>query len=144
MVRTQATVYVRYQAAQPGRTGLRSGVYGLVNGLYRRGLLTAEQAAFRRAGNDWYNANMIDPGRAAPEVYDKTLHPRAVAWFKESAVEMIERVAGYLEILEAHGVAWELVRSSDPGKILYEDEYQIIAEPVFEGVVADSPRRPQG
>ena len=125
----ETTVYVRYQAAQPGKTGLRSGVFGLVNGLFKRGELTAEQAVFRRAGNDWYHANMIDPGAVAPEVYDKAVHPRAVAWFKESAVEMIERVSGYLEILDAHGVAWELLRSTDPGRILYEDVHQVIAEP---------------
>ena len=122
-------VYVRYQAVQPGRTGLHSGVFGLINGLYKHGELTDEQAVFRRTGNDWYNAKMIDPGKTAPEVYDKTLHPRAVAWFKETAVEMIERVAGYLEILDAHCVAWELVRSTDPGRILYEDIHQVIAEP---------------
>jgi hypothetical protein len=61
----------------------------MVNGLYKRGELTAGQAAFRWAGNDWYSANKIDPGKASPEVYDKVLHPRAVAWFKASAVEMI-------------------------------------------------------
>jgi hypothetical protein len=125
----EATVFVRYQAVQPGRTGLRSGVFGLVNGLYKRGELTAEQAAFRRAGNDWYNANLGDPGRPAPEVYDKALHPQALAWFRESAVEMIERAAGYLEILDSHGVAWEIVRSSDPGRILYADLHQVVAEP---------------
>jgi hypothetical protein len=125
----EPVMYVRYQAAQPGGTGLRSGVFGLVNGLYKRGELTTGQAAFRRAGNDWYNLNMIDPGKASPEVYDKVLHPGAVAWFKESAVEMIERVAGYLEILDAHGVAWELVRCAEPGRILYEDTHQAIAEP---------------
>lgn len=125
----EATVFVRYQATQPGRTGLRSGVFGLVNGMYKRGELTPGQVAFRQAGNDWYNANLGDPGKLAPEVYDKALHPRAVAWFRESAVEMIERAAGYLEILDSHGVAWEVVRSTDPGRILYGDLHQVVAEP---------------
>jgi hypothetical protein len=127
--RRSATVFGVIVSATTGTEGRHSGVFGLVNGLYRRGELTDEQAVFRRANNDWYNANMIDPGKTAPEVYDMALHPRAVAWFKESAVEMIERVAGYLEILDAHGVAWELLRSTDPGRILYEDVHQIIAEP---------------
>ncbi|MBR7833984.1 hypothetical protein KDL01_11960 [Actinospica durhamensis] len=125
----QTAVFVRYQATQPGRTGLRSGVFGLVNGLHKRGELTPEQAEFRRVGNAWYHAHLSDPGALAPEVYDRALHPRSSAWFKESAVEMIEQVAGYLEILDAHGVAWELVRSTDPGEILYEDVHQVIAEP---------------
>ena len=125
--------YVRYQAVQPGRSGRRAGVFGLVNGLYKRGELTAAQAAARRSGNDWYEANLTDPGKAAPEVYDKALHPRAAAWFKESAEEMLGRVGGYLEILDAHGVAWELLRTAEPGRILYEDAHQVVAEPLGAG-----------
>lgn len=125
----KAAAFLRYQAAAPGRTGLRSGVFGLVNGLYKRGELTAGQAAFRRANNDWYIANLSNPGELLPKVYDKAIHPRAAAWFKDSAVEMIERLAGYLEILDAHGVAWELIQTTEPGRILYEDRHQIVAEP---------------
>ena len=72
----EAAVCVRYQAVEPGRTGLRSGVFALVNGLHQRRELTPGQTAFRRAANDWYTAHLGDPGLIAPEVYDRSLHPR--------------------------------------------------------------------
>jgi hypothetical protein len=25
--------------------------------------------------NDWNNAHLVDPGKLAPEIYDKALHP---------------------------------------------------------------------
>ncbi|MGR8009362.1 hypothetical protein ACU6WZ_13220 [Streptomyces hypolithicus] len=36
---------------------------------------------------------------------------------------------GYLEILTAHGVGWRLVRSDDPGRVVYEDAHQIVVVP---------------
>ncbi|WP_376726203.1 hypothetical protein [Streptomyces nigra] len=42
---------------------------------------------------------------------------------------------GYLEILAAHGVECRLLRSADPGRVVYEDDVQIVVVPY--------PRRPQ-
>jgi hypothetical protein len=62
-------------------------------------------------------------------VYDRELNPLAVAWFKSSAHELFDRVPGYLEILAAHGVGFERVRSADPGRVIYEDEHQVVVVP---------------
>ncbi|WP_433201772.1 hypothetical protein ACQP1G_10920 [Nocardia sp. CA-107356] len=101
-------------------------MFGLVNGLARTGRLSAEQERFRRAGNDWYNANLIDPGAVDSAVYDRAVHPGAAAWFKSSAVAMIGRIGGYLAILDAHGVRWERLVSHAPGEIVYDDPHQIV------------------
>jgi hypothetical protein len=39
---------------------------------------------------------------------------------------VIEPVAGYLAILDAHGVGWERTESADPGRIVYQDPDQIV------------------
>ncbi|WP_410647323.1 hypothetical protein [Amycolatopsis sp. cmx-4-54] len=96
------------------------------NGLARAGRLTVEQEAFRRANNDWYDANFINPAHVDPNVYDAEINPGAAAWFKATARVFIERVDGYLAILEMHEIPCVTVRSANPGRIVYEDEYQVV------------------
>ncbi|GAA2293026.1 hypothetical protein [Streptomyces violaceusniger] len=122
-------LYVRFQSPVRNERGHFSGVFGLVNGLARSGKLSAEQERFRRANNDWYNAAYPDPSTVDPTVYDHALHPGAAAWFKSTSRELITRVDGYLEILTAHGIECRMIRSSNPGRVVYEDEYQIIVVP---------------
>ncbi|MEK8171626.1 hypothetical protein NKH77_25965 [Streptomyces sp. M19] len=59
----------------------------------------------------------------------RTGEPGAVAWFKSSSRELIGRVDGYLEILAAHGVECRMLRSTDPGRVVYEDAYQVVVVP---------------
>ena len=118
--------YVRFQAAVSTPQGRFPGVFGLVNGLARAQRLTEAEERFRRVNNDWYDANFTNPGKVDPSVYDPELHPDAAAWFKSSAAHLIERVAGYLTILDAHGVSWTRLDSRAPGRIIYEDDHQVV------------------
>ncbi|WP_410661277.1 hypothetical protein [Amycolatopsis sp. lyj-112] len=124
--------FVRFQSPTRNERGTFTGVFGLVNGLARAGHLTVEQESFRRANNDWYDANFINPAHSDPSVYDIAVNPGASAWFKATARIFIERVDGYLAILEAHALSCETVRSADPGPIIYEDEFQVVALPRHE------------
>ncbi|WP_311767103.1 hypothetical protein [Streptomyces rhizosphaericus] len=121
--------YVRFQSPVRNERGHFSGVFGLVNGLAQNGKLSPEQERFRRANNDWYNAAYPDPSTVDPAVYDHELHPGAAAWFKPTSQDLIKRVDGYLEILAAHGIECRMIRSSNPGRIVYEDAYQIVVVP---------------
>jgi hypothetical protein len=122
--------FVRYQSAEPHRTreGVYLGVFAMVNTLSRRGLLSPEQDAFRAATNRWFDEHLPNPVEVVPGLYSEET-PRAVAWFKRSAEVFLARVPGYLEILDAHGVSWQAIASDDPGTILYEDAYQVVASP---------------
>jgi hypothetical protein len=121
--------FVRFQGTTRSPRGHFPGVFALANGLAREGKLNDAQYQFLRAGNDWYDANFTNPSDVDPTVYDPDVHPGAVAWFKTTAVHLVDRVTGYLEILAAHGVACERVESSNPGKIIYEDGEQVVVVP---------------
>ena len=121
--------YLRFQGTVCNRRGTFPGVFGLVNQLAFDGRLNAEQERFRRTTNDWYNANFPNPAHVDPAVYDRALNPAAVAWFKSTARIFIDRVAGYLDILDAHGIDCEMIQTCEPGRIIYEDEFQVIAVP---------------
>lgn len=51
------------------------------------------------------------------------------AWFKTTSVHLIERVPGYLAILDSHGVRWRRLESDDPGRVVYEDGDQVVVVP---------------
>jgi len=52
----------------------------------------------------------------------------AVTWFKHSALESIKKMRILADLLEQHGAPVRMLRSKNPGKILYEDEYQVVVE----------------
>jgi len=114
---------IRFQGVTRNDRGGYSGVFGLVNRLARAGRLSAADERFRRESNRWYDAAYPHPSH----VYER--HPSAAAWFRTAAAQLIERVPGYLEILDRHGVPYVVLRAEDPGTVVYEDPYQVVVVP---------------
>ena len=55
---------------------------------------------------------------------------RAVgSWFREDSAECIDRVWQMVGLLKRSGVAVELIRTTQPGYVTYEDEQQVTAVP---------------
>ncbi len=52
----------------------------------------------------------------------------AVSWFKDSATDAIKKVRDLAVLLESHGLMVRMLRSENPGKVLYEDRYQVVVE----------------
>ena len=52
-----------------------------------------------------------------------------MCWFKPSATQHIARIREMVCILEQHGVFVHVFKTDRPGYIVYEDEFQIVAEP---------------
>ncbi|MEU8222651.1 hypothetical protein [Kribbella sp. NPDC048915] len=120
-------MFVRYQSPVPDRRGRRIGVFGLVNMLAQRGMLSAREEAFRRTTNDWYDAAYTNPSDVDPTVYAE--NPTAAAWFKPAAAYLEEPISGYLAILAAHNLPCERYESAVPGRVLYEDAHQVVVVP---------------
>jgi hypothetical protein len=70
------------------------------------------------------------PHRLIRPVCDPSVNPGAVAWFKLPAVELIAKTALYWELLDTRQVAWERFETADPGRVVHEDEVQVIAVPL--------------
>lgn len=54
---------------------------------------------------------------------------RAICWLKSSATEHVRQVRALTALLEIQGVLVEVVKTEEPGSIVYEDDYQVAAEP---------------
>jgi hypothetical protein len=78
---------------------------------------------------DWFNENLEAPDRftASKPPYNRK-QSKAISWFKDTAVEHIGRARQMVEILESHGVAVDTYMANRVGYVVYEDDYQIVAE----------------
>jgi hypothetical protein len=52
----------------------------------------------------------------------------APSWFKDDAAEPIKKMWEIAALLKQQGVPVRMLRSAHPGKILYEDAFQIVVE----------------
>jgi hypothetical protein len=121
--------YVRYEATVPNARGAHVGVFGLANGLARSGRLNATDQAWWRAANDWFDAAYPDPGRVDPALFDRARHPVTACWFRTTASHLLARLPEYLDLLDRYGIAWAQRYDSDPGRVLYADDVQVVVVP---------------
>ncbi len=54
---------------------------------------------------------------------------RGIAWLRDTACEHIGKMHALARILQASGCLVTILVEAHPGYIVYEDEYQVIAEP---------------
>ena len=52
----------------------------------------------------------------------------AICWFKDSAQDLISRLRDMIAILEIHDRPVRTITTTDPGRICYEDDYQVVAQ----------------
>ncbi len=119
--------YLRYESAARNAQGGRPGIFALANGLARAGRLTDADWAWWRANNDWFDAAYRDPATVTPTLFDGSVP--VSCWFKSSASYLLERVPGYLDLLDRYQVGWIERRSDNPGRIRYEDDVQVVVTP---------------
>ena len=122
--------FVRFEATTPNARGAHIGIFGLANGLRSAHRLTEADLQWLTVNNAYGNDAYVDPGTVDPTLFDKAIHPVATCWFKSTATHLLLYVDGYLQLLTRYGVDWRRRESDDPGTILYEDDVQVVAEPV--------------
>jgi hypothetical protein len=107
---------------------LLDGVFTVANnGLLDAGKLDRHEKVVLRSAFDWFNENV-----PVPPYKEKLRHAEwstdAVSWFRDEAQEAILRLRDVVALLEEHGIRVRMFRTDDPGRIVYSDRYQIVAE----------------
>src|SRR5215831_18146462 len=78
----------------------------------------------------WFSANLERPTRftaAKAPFYRKK--NRALSWFKDTAFDHIAKIRELVAILENHGAHVRMLKTKRVGYVVYEGEFQIVAEP---------------
>ncbi|KAF1706968.1 hypothetical protein CSC73_14230 [Pseudoxanthomonas sacheonensis] len=104
-----------------GHTG---GILVAAHELRDGGDLTVDEHSDLRTVLSWFNEYLLVPAMLGIKE-----HRRAISWFKPAASEAIRRMWHLKELLDLHGVHVEVLHTSDPGKVVYEDDWQVIAKP---------------
>ena len=80
---------------------------------------------------EWFDANLPSPSRfnrSRSKGYYRR-NPRGIAWFRDDATECLSRMHRLKAILEARGYAVDVIREDRIGYVVYQDAFQVIAEP---------------
>ena len=76
----------------------------------------------------WFASNL-----QIPERFNRSRRPRrankAISWFKPTALDHIAKAREIIAILEEHGVHDRMISTDQPGYIVFDDEFQVVAEP---------------
>ena len=75
----------------------------------------------------WFNEYLPCPPFAA-KLRSGEWTRNAVAWFRDDAGEPLRRAWDLVHLLRENGVPVRLVASGRPGRIVYRDRYQVVAE----------------
>jgi hypothetical protein len=124
-------MYLRFVVAEIHHaSGKQLGVFHAVRYLREDGELFPHEEDQHDLVKKWFSKNLDTPTRftaSKPPLGRK--QSKAISWFKETAKEHIARIRILVAILENHGVSVQMLKTDRVGYVVYEDEYQIVAEP---------------
>jgi hypothetical protein len=78
----------------------------------------------------WFSGNL-----EAPTSFGRDKLRRGICWFKPTAEEHISRIWEMAGILERNGIYIKKIRTEKPGYVVYEDDWQLVAEPFQKGTL---------
>ena len=105
-------------------SGRPGGVLVAAHTLRDEGDLSAQEHEALRSVLAWFNEHL-----SIPTVLTEPEHRRAISWFKPAALEAIRRMWTLKEFLDAHGHHVNVLRTAEPGTVVYQDDWQVIAKP---------------
>ena len=88
-----------------------------------KGSLNQDQISLLEEVHIWFNATL-----PVPPFSSSSWSRDAVTWFRDDAGEAIKKMWEIASLLKEHGIPVRLLRSANPGKILYQDPYQVVVE----------------
>lgn len=115
--------YVRFQSQQPCLgTASKLGVFQIAFEVRNSPEINAYDASEIMRHINWLKQNLH-----SPDLDDQDY--RAIFWFKDSAREPMRHIWAIKPYLEAYGHWIEVIKTWTPGKIVYEDSWQVAAKP---------------
>ena len=115
--------YVRFQTQlRCANTGRPAGLFVAAGRLEDSGRLAQRMRELLHEHLTWFNENL-----AVPSLGDRGW--RCVFWFRSDATQLIGRMWDLVAILNEEGVSVKKRWTTDPGMIVYRDDFQIGAVP---------------
>ena len=77
----------------------------------------------------WLETNLPVPARFARKRNVSHRHTHGISWLRSSATDAIRYLRAISDIAQRHDYPVEVVQTERPGYIVYEDQWQVVAEP---------------
>ncbi len=102
--------------------------------LHENGIISDEKRHLLGENLAWVEEHLNKRPDFSP-LSDEDIFNIPMSWLKSNASEHIARMQQIREILEENDILVEVLEVESPGKILYEDAYQVVAVPFDLGEV---------
>ena len=121
-------MFVRFVVGTETENGFwLTGLFTMAREMRDRGDLYQYESEWLDEIFEWFNANVPCPPFGEKRRSGKWSED-AVSWFRDNAGEPLQRMWDLVALLREHGVPVRVVTTDKPGKIVYSDEYQVVAE----------------
>jgi hypothetical protein len=125
-------VFIRFVVDEKDEESLVPlGVFHALGRLQDIGVLDEAESVLAKQHYQWFKDNLKTPTKftrsKSKAPYRKKR--KAISWFKDTAAEHLRRLHDINVILEQHDVRVRMITTNRPGYILYEDDFQVAAEP---------------
>jgi hypothetical protein len=126
--------YVRFVIGRKDEDShVEQGIFQAIAQALEWKTITGNDADELSALRSWFSENLD-----RPTSFGRDKLRRGICWFKTGATEHISRIWEMVQILERNGIYVKKIRTDRPGYVVYEDEWQLVAEPFRKGTM---PRR---
>ena len=117
--------YIRFTVLSAGTSsGRKTGILVAAHELRDNADLSIEDHESLRLLINWFNEHL-----KVPKVLAESGNARAISWFKTEGKKPLAKMWELKALLEFHGENIEVHKTWDPGTIIYEDGWQVVAKP---------------
>lgn len=118
-------MYLRFVSKrQDPNSGFLQGVIHAAHTLREADRLDSFAEAWLQCEFDWFNQNL-----RVPSVLSDWENRRGISWLASDATEHIARMRSIAALVRENGVAVRVLKSRDPGLVIYRDKFQVVAKP---------------
>jgi hypothetical protein len=121
--------YVRFVIGQKDEErNVEQGIFQAVTLALEWQNITGSDADELNEGLAWFSKNL-----GKPTSFGRDKLRSGICWFKTGSSEHISRIWEMVNVLERNGIYVKKIRTDKPGYVIYEDEWQLVAEPFRKG-----------
>jgi hypothetical protein len=123
--------YVRFVIGRKDEdSNVERGIFQAAAQALEWGNITGTDADELNELRSWFSENLMKPTS-----FGRNTLRLGICWFKTNATEHISRIWEMVQILERNGIYVRKIRTDKPGYVIYEDEWQLVAEPFRKGTM---------
>jgi hypothetical protein len=124
--------YVRFVVGWKDKDShVEQGIFQAVAQAIESRSITGSDAKELNELRGWFSENL-----EAPTSFGRGTLSLGICWFKTGANEHISRVWRIIKVLERNGIYVKKIKTDRPGYLIYEDEWQVVAEPFRKGTMS--------